>query len=129
MVAKLKALIILIILGMFILSIVLSPFALYVCIITVLSLLFPSLKTYCKVLWIAADQTVNAATGGNMDHTISGRVGYNAILGNPVALELEKVIDFIFWKNHCREAVEKDEAYSQEDIILAYRRSKMLEGK
>lgn len=129
MIAKAKAFAVLIILGVFILSIALSPFALYVLFITILSKPFPALRTYAKVLWIAADQTVNASTGGNMDHTISGRIGYNAILGNKTALELEKVVDFIFWKNHCREAVEKDEAFSQDEIVLAYKQRHILESR
>lgn len=69
---------------------------------------------YTFKLWVSNDQYINSVFGGNEDHTISGRVGFYAIKGNPVALVMEFVINLIFWvavgqKNHCRDSIEWDE--------------------
>lgn len=61
------------------------------------------------LIWI--DQGFNTLLGGSPDHTISGRVGYNAMVHEKTwALLAEKVINTIFFfdENHCRGSIEWD---------------------
>lgn len=63
---------------------------------------------YLFNLLVLLDQAANTLLGGDPDHTISGRVGYEATLGKPWALKAEKFINFLFfWQpNHCNKAIE-----------------------
>jgi hypothetical protein len=75
-------------------------------------------KSWHKNMLISGDQGANTLLGGSMDNHVSGRVGYNAILGNGVALKMEIVIDLIFKvlfkeNNHSRNAIERDENYNK----------------
>jgi hypothetical protein len=75
-------------------------------------------KQWARNMFISQDQGANAMLGGSMDNHVSGRVGYNAIRGNGIALKMEIVINLffkIFFKqdNHCRAAIEFDEAYNK----------------
>jgi hypothetical protein len=54
---------------------------------------------------IAIDQCGNAALGGSEDETISSRTGRHAIAGKRWALMLERFIDLLFGKGHCRESI------------------------
>lgn len=63
------------------------------------------MKSYVKRLGLAVDQLVNAFTGGSEDETISSRVGRNAIAGKWWALVLERIIDAVIGKGHCRSAI------------------------
>lgn len=58
---------------------------------------------------IAIDQLGNAFANGNPDETISSRVGRAAVAGKRWGMILERVIDWMFWPGHCREAIEWDE--------------------
>jgi len=73
-------------------------------------------KSWALQMFISQDQGANTILGGSMDTHVSGRVGYQAIRGNGIALRMEKVINGyfkIFFKqdNHCRDAIEHDEPY------------------
>ena len=63
------------------------------------------MKSYLKRLALSVDQLVNTITGGSEDETISSRVGRNSIAGKLWALVLERLIDAILGKGHCRDAV------------------------
>jgi len=67
-------------------------------------------KKYIKNQFLAVDQSVNAATGGDMDETISSRLGknYRGTL-------FERFVDWLFWEGHCEGAEEMDEG---KDSIL-----------
>ena len=60
---------------------------------------------------LSFDQLINTILGGRPDHTVSGRVGYNAINGKRWAIILEKIIDWLFfWEDkHCFNSIEWDE--------------------
>ena len=92
-------------------SILLSPFGIMLCVASLLAIPLPFLRYYIQQVWESVDQTINAIGLGNMDHTISGRVGRLAVQGDPVGRILERVINTILWfdKNHCRKAIEHDE--------------------
>lgn len=70
------------------------------------------LKLLRKYLWniiIWVDQGCNVIfLGGSPDHTVSGRVGYYALVGKRWAIILEKIIDTIFfWQHkHCYNSIE-----------------------
>lgn len=64
---------------------------------------------------IAIDQLGNALAGGHPDVTISARVGYHTLPGQPKSRYwslLRRVIDFTFWPidgdGHCRQAYDSD---------------------
>ena len=63
------------------------------------------MKSYVKRVALSVDQLINTITGGDEDETISSRVGRNAIAGKLWALVLERLIDAILGKGHCRDAV------------------------
>ena len=71
------------------------------------------MKSYILRLLIAIDQVFNVLLlNGSEDHTISGRVGYKAMVTKKKRwLFLEKVINTIFFfdKDHCRNSIEHDE--------------------
>lgn len=92
-------------------SILLSPFGILLGIGTLLAIPFKQIRHYIQQVWESVDQTINAIGLGNMDHTISGRVGRLAVEGNPVGLVMEKVINALLWfePDHCRQAIESDE--------------------
>lgn len=92
-------------------SILLSPFGILLGIGTVLAIPLKFMRHYIQQVWESVDQTINAVGLGNMDHTISGRVGRAAVEGNPVGLAMEKVINTLLWfdPDHCRQAIEHDE--------------------
>ena len=76
-------------------------------------------KSWAHNMFIAQDQAANALLGGSMDTHVSGRVGTNAIRGNKIALNMEKVINLVFkvfagQENHCRVTIEKDEDYNKD---------------
>ncbi len=58
------------------------------------------------LIWI--DQGVNWLLGGSPDHTLSGRVGYNALKGKQWAICWQEVINTIFFwdEDHCFESIE-----------------------
>jgi len=62
-------------------------------------------KSYFKRLALSVDQLVNTITGGDEDETISSRVGRNAVEGKWWALVLERIIDAVIGKGHCRKAI------------------------
>ena len=64
--------------------------------------------TYLLNILIWIDQGFNTILGGDPDHTVSGRVEYNATLGYPWAIKLEKWINFVFfWQpDHCNKSIE-----------------------
>lgn len=66
---------------------------------------------YLLRVLVAIDQLGNTLLGGRCDHTISGRIGINAIRGKKWALVCEKVVNaMFFWEDdHCRSAIEYDE--------------------
>jgi hypothetical protein len=70
-------------------------------------------KSYALRLLIAFDQFLNVLLlNGSEDHTISGRVGYKALMTNKKHWRLaEKIINTIFWfdKDHCYTSIEWDE--------------------
>lgn len=70
-------------------------------------------KGYTLRLMIAIDQVFNVLLlNGSEDHTISGRVGYKALVTHKKRwLYAEKIINTLFWfdKDHCRESIEYDE--------------------
>lgn len=72
------------------------------------------LLKYIKNILIAADQFVNAVTGGDPDETISSRTGkiYTAWNGRDrkwtVAYWIHLVLNKL-QKNHCERAIEEDE--------------------
>lgn len=74
---------------------------------------------YILQVLIAFDVLVNVILGGVPDSTISARVGYNAIRGEPWALVAEKVINtlFFFRPNHCRAAVKGDYLRAAEEQV------------
>lgn len=67
-------------------------------------------------MWISDDQNINAILGGNADITISSRLGYHSVRGNPIAKRMAKVVDLLFkitvgQENHCEASIEKDEVH------------------
>jgi len=70
-------------------------------------------KHYLFRLLIAIDQLFNVLLlNGSEDHTISGHVGYRAIVTNKFYwLFLERFINMIFFfhPDHCRKSIEQDE--------------------
>ena len=69
-------------------------------------------------MFISDDQNANTVLGGDLDITVSSRVGYNAQRGNPVAINMELVIDFLFKVTtgqigHCRASIERDERHNK----------------
>lgn len=74
---------------------------------------------YVLNIMISIDQLCNAILFGNVDHTISGRVGYNALLGSFWALYAQELINLLFFfdKDHCYTSIEWDEVpLSKEDF-------------
>lgn len=71
------------------------------------------MKSYLLRLFIAFDQFLNVLfLNGSEDHTISGHVGYKAMITNKTRwLVAEKIINTIvfFDKDHCRKSIEFDE--------------------
>ena len=67
-------------------------------------------KRYIRNQFLAVDQSVNTATGGDMDETISSRLGKNY-----QGTLLERFVDLLFWEGHCEGAIENDEG---KDSIL-----------
>ncbi len=58
------------------------------------------------LIWI--DQGFNWLLGGSPDHTLSGRVGYNALKGKQWAIYCQEGINTIFFwdEDHCFESIE-----------------------
>lgn len=106
---SIKALGILILIGLISLSIMISPYGLFGLALTFISIVYHPLRPYVLSLWISVDQTVNATIFGNEDNTMSGRIGALSKSGNATAIELEKFVDFLFYKGHCKDAIERDE--------------------
>lgn len=69
------------------------------------------IKRYIMNILISIDQLLNAILFGSPVHTISGRVGYNALLKNKWAISLQFIINLIFFmdKDHCYNSIEWDE--------------------
>lgn len=110
MVAKLKAMMVILVIGFVALSMFVSFYGLFWLLpVTVASIFIKGLRPYVRKLWVSNDQTVNATLLGNEDHTISGRVGFLATNRSQVGRELERFIDKLFWRGHCVEAIESDE--------------------
>jgi hypothetical protein len=70
-------------------------------------------------MFISDDQSANTVLGGDRDITVSSRVGFNAKEGNPIALRMEIVIDYLFYvfakqENHCRVSLEIDEKHNKD---------------
>lgn len=109
--AYLKALFIFIFILLAGAAVLLSPLGVLLVAGSLLSLPFRKIRPYILNVWESVDQTVNAVGFGNMDHTISGRIGRAAMKGSRVALIMEKVVNALFWfdPNHCRRAIEHDE--------------------
>lgn len=74
-------------------------------------------KKYILSVLVGVDQLVNAILFGSNDHTISGRVGYNSLLGKRWAIYAEVIIDtlFFFDERHCYNSIEWDEVPLSED--------------
>lgn len=64
---------------------------------------------YLRNVLVALDQLLNALAGGDPDETISSRVGKAAGRGERWGVALQSVIDWIFWRGHCRDSEEPDE--------------------
>jgi hypothetical protein len=93
---------------------VLTPHGLYRVVVTLVAQPFRGLRRYAFDLWVSSDQYVNAIFSGNPDHTISGRIGVNAMRGRDGYILAEKIVDGLFFlvirqRNHCRRSVEPDE--------------------
>lgn len=74
------------------------------------------IKRYNYGLWIGQDNLVNAIHRGNHDISISSKVGYMAREGSQTAIQMAKVIDWLFYvtigqENHCLVSIEKDEQH------------------
>ena len=67
------------------------------------------LRRYFRNILIGVDQLGSSLLGGDPDETISSRVGKWAATGSQLGKMIESLIDFIFWKGHCKECVEPDE--------------------
>lgn len=70
-------------------------------------------KEYFVNNLLTQDQTVNAILLGNVDHSLSGRIGYLALKGDEVAYYMSVVVDYIFIKltgeeDHCLNSVEQN---------------------
>jgi hypothetical protein len=83
-------------------------------VITILAQPFKKLRPYAFNMWVVSDQYVNTYFGGNPDHTISGRIGVNAMRGREGYMLAEKIVDGLFYlvirqENHCRKSIEPDE--------------------
>lgn len=63
------------------------------------------MKSYVKRVALAFDQLGNAFFGGSEDETISSSVGRHAVAGKWWALILERIIDAVIGKGHCRSAI------------------------
>jgi hypothetical protein len=84
--------------------------------VTLAAIFYAKARGWALHIMVGQDQMVNAIHGGNMDTHISGRVGFHATRGNPIALHMEKPINLLFWilkkqVNHCRASIEHDENY------------------
>lgn len=92
-------------------SVLLSPFGILLIAASLISIPVPSIRLYIFRVWESFDQTINTIGFGNVDHTISGRVGRMAEEGEPLGLILEKIINKVLWfdANHCRRSIERDE--------------------
>jgi len=70
-------------------------------------------KSYIFRLMVSIDQLLNVLLlNGSEDHTISGHVGYRALVTHKKKwLYAERFINTLFWfdKGHCRESIEYDE--------------------
>jgi len=68
---------------------------------------------YTRRVLLGLDRFFNALFNGKDDETISSRVGKLAEKGNKWGLFFEKIIDFFFWKGHCRDSkeVHTDDCY------------------
>lgn len=92
----------------------LTPFVgWYRILVAILAIFIPNdrLRYYAISIFESSDQDINAIFGGNVDHTISGRVGYLAqTTGKTKWLVIEKIINTLFWfdPNHCRKYIEYD---------------------
>lgn len=79
------------------------------------------LKSYFWNILIWMTQTLNVFTGGDPDHSTSGRVGFHSARGNIFAKGLELLINGIFYwdYDHCWNSIEWDvmsRYYTQEEI-------------
>ncbi|KAF0235363.1 MAG: hypothetical protein FD177_117 [Desulfovibrionaceae bacterium] len=67
------------------------------------------LKRYFWNVLLGLDQFLSVLTGGDPDETVSSRVGKAAAAGGLIGLALERCLDAVFGKGHCRESIEADE--------------------
>lgn len=67
------------------------------------------LKVYFLNILVSIDQFLNTITGGDEDETVSSRVGKMAENNSKFGLFMEKIIDYMFGKGHCRKHIENDE--------------------
>jgi hypothetical protein len=89
----------------------LTPHGIYRLVITLAAQPFKGLRKYAFTLWVSSDQYINALFAGHPDHTISGRIGVNAMRGREGYILAEKIVDGLFYlvirqENHCRKAIE-----------------------
>lgn len=67
------------------------------------------MKKYLLNLLIGIDQLVNTILGGYPDETISSRIGKRVVKGDSwLCNSLSKLLNLVD-KNHCIDAIEKDE--------------------
>ncbi len=70
------------------------------------------LSQWAMNVLIALDQLGNALLGGDPDETISSRLGKAQERGSGYGAWLRKILDWID-KDHCAEAIERDEGKRQ----------------
>lgn len=90
----------------------LTPHGLYRVLVTLAAQPFRGLRRYAFDLWVSSDQHMNALFAGHPDHTISGRIGVQAMRGREGYILAEKIVDGLFYlvirqENHCRKAIER----------------------
>jgi hypothetical protein len=67
-------------------------------------------KAYLLRIFVAKSQLLNTILGGNVDETFSSRVGRAAGRGNRLGMLIERLLDGVLGKGHCRGVIEWDEA-------------------
>lgn len=89
----------------------LTPMGWYSLILAGLAIFFKQVRHRAFERWKKDDMKINAILGGRITHTISGRVGYNAIKTGHRRYRIgEFIINTLFWfdPHHCFKSINWD---------------------